>query len=240
MHITSIIQLCESLKGVKHLSGKRWYEIVDYLEEQGFVEKQGHFGSAFIHPSKEYVYKVFENDDAYLRFLEYCQNANSIHLPRVYRVYQVHAIHERPVISKDKLWIATVEKLHKLPNPLLNYFDENLKNIVYDFVFHQSKVARAEYFTYDGVDYLKDKMDISWDNLWRIFGQYDLKGLVEDAGKIVKATKMALDTHGSNVMQRADGTLVLTDPVFDVDSVTQQDFRASFHGHSTKRGPVYK
>ena len=118
MHITSIIQLCESLKGVKHLSGKRWYEIVDYLEEQGFVEKQGHFGSAFIHPSKEYVYKVFENDDAYLRFLEYCQNANSIHLPRVYRVYQVHAIHERPVISKDKLWIATVEKLRKLPNLL--------------------------------------------------------------------------------------------------------------------------
>ena len=235
-----INQLHENLIGTKHLHGLDWDELSRKLEQNGFTRAHGAYADVWWHPKWNYVYKVFERDNAYLAFLEFCSTRqHNPHLPKILkRPFQIHAIHDREQFVGDKLWAVKTERLQHLPPNMMEFFNYKFKQMVFSV---RSGIESPNPAYFSGSKYAHLSSDeLSWDMLWEIFQHIDLKGLVYTAIQIMSNVKGVLDLHGNNIMMRQDGTYVITDPLYEMESISIPDFRSlnKFRG-SHKSGPVY-
>lgn len=236
----SLIQkLHENLIGTKHLHGLDWDELSQKLEQNGFKRAYGAYADVWWHPKWNYVYKVFERDNAYIAFLEFCTTRqNNPHLPKVLKKpFQIHAIHDREHFVGDKLWAVKTERLQPIPSSMEEFFNYKFKQIVFS-ARSGIEAPNPLFFKDEYRNYSQD--ELTWEMLWDNYKDIDLKGLVYTSIAIMGNVRGVLDVHSNNVMMRQDGTYVITDPLYEMDAVSIPDFRSlnKFRG-SHKSGPVY-
>lgn len=154
------------------------------LEEKGFKKLgKGMYGYTLEHPSYPWVFKLFSRDDGYKLFLDYALT----HQDNPY----LPKIKGKYIKLTNDSYVVRLEKLKPIQNqPLVN----NLEVLAGTTTDEKLKKKTIEYLKSHYPDILK---------------------ILRDIKKIANKTgyEYYIDTHGENIMQRADGTPVITDPL---------------------------
>lgn len=153
----------------------------------------GAFSSVWEVPGKNYVIKTWTTDEAYETFLSYCaKHQRNPYLPKIKgRLKSIPAVYKRHW-KEEVVKIVKLERLQKIDQEAFNMF-MYIKNI--DETWGKYKTLDEIYNAYD------DPILNS-----QILGLYQTyRALTTDLGK-------PTDLHDANLMQREDGTIVLTDP----------------------------
>ena len=108
--------LFENLTGIRKFENMTWQELVKYLESQGFAYHRGGFAHVFVHPNKEYVYKIFAEDEGQMKFLkQVCLDPTNKHFPKIYKgPVKIKLLHQRLKSAPDYVWLVKMEKLYPL------------------------------------------------------------------------------------------------------------------------------
>lgn len=146
---------------------------------------EGYYSTVFSNPNKSFVLKInTKPDTGYERYVSVIKKHKNKHFPIISDMKVVKIDHKN-------LYVYLIEKLTKLTS---------IQAMIYSDFF--SSIIRRPYkslddiFNYDVPTIFKT--DPSLVRALRIVGQ-----CAEDSG---------LDMHGGNIMQRTNGTIVITDP----------------------------
>jgi hypothetical protein len=178
----------------------------------------GSFGVAYKRPNDSYVYKLFVEDSAYAKFVEYSIKNPSEHFPKIYGYKTLSAFWKRPPSQIDeRLYIAKVE--HVIIASSLHRAFRDAADRIYE-IFDGIEYTLTQNST---VDQIKDMIN---DNI----AEYDIKGttpkfvnkligFIDTIRKFSNATNIdfpqAVDLHPGNIGFRKNGEWVLVDPVYD-------------------------
>ena len=183
---------------------------------------RGAFGRVIQSPDPNWVYKFYERDSAYDAYVDFLQQHPNKHYPVIKKVKKMTNFFKRYGIQKDKFTVVVIEKLNKIP--------ENKMPLVLAIVRMRSwnPFDRLEEFNIKEEDLPEIK------SLWM--------AAAEIRHSHVLNGDRFMDLHSGNVMQRADGTIVLIDPVAsrsDLDYGGDVAYARS-SGEPMIKGPHYK
>lgn len=214
---------------------KPYDDFIDFLQKKGWRKIGfGAFGIVFEKLNKNYVIKVYYNDPAYDRFLDFIeQNQNDPHIPKINR-----RIIRQPKDSRDFNYdygVVAIEKLGKLERPrwrwdmvsmfqkflkgvdVLNlsfdeYIDKSIKsvrqNLQEDIDFYNDD-PHEKYYSLSYRKLLKRLDYFVESNLGLFKTFYKFKKFLEDNN----ATHQ-FDLHSGNFMIRpSTGEIVVIDPI---------------------------
>jgi len=161
-------------------------EFAHYLRKEGFkpLAKPGQGGLAFVKPGYEWVFKIFTHDPAYMNYIKYAR-ANQ-------RNPHVPKFKGSIMKINDQTFAIRMEHLEPGKSNAHKAVVNELKNISFLRTYVQKSKEDAFPFT-----------------------KKHFKGIhkiVDDLFHIMP--NMKLDITPENIMERTDGTLVVTDPVF--------------------------
>lgn len=211
------------------------------LKNTGYqVRELGHgsFAIVFQRPGRNEVYKLFTTSDhGYMKFFQFAlKNQDNPHLPRVYgKPITLTMDNERAkkTRSGNRYYLIRTEKLEKAKDPTPNSHDMR------DFIEKYNNLKETEELIKRNAD---SKKDSKWQRLVkRVKGEKDVNQQPEEVNdqykeniKEVKeftkkwpklaelliwigqnenrASRLYIDLEPRNIMQRHDGTVVITDP----------------------------
>ena len=161
----------------------------------------GAFGTVFDKPvtkKSDVVYKVYSNDPAYDDFINYARkNQDNPHVPKIYGKVKIPADKE----GRMHLHVVKMERLQSLDrsnNPVSKHLFHNVdgRHIAGGFML---QVQHNLNNTPEGAA-LKEKFPL-------------VHKVLHDLSSDPKHEGHDMDLHQNNIMQRADGTPVITDPM---------------------------
>lgn len=199
----------DELTGVKKFYGQATSlrMLISKLEDQGYtVLGSGKFGVTVKHPNG-YVVKLYTTkDNCYSAFVEYCQtHKQNPHLPNI--------ISKKVPVMDDIVTMVRIEELHEIDpetrvddlfNEMINMADMAMSE---NFEMFWSKMVRFWFDEPEEHEVVKmlEKHRTLFETL------NDLLNKVDRMGKCV----FDIRSLAHNIMQRSDGTLVVTDPWFN-------------------------
>lgn len=169
-------------------------DAIKTVKKLGFkILGNGHFSAVYGSKGKEYVVKVsLEEDLAYLKYVNFITKNPNIHFPIVTLIKQT-------TFNERTLCIYLLEKLNPLAktpqNTILMYLINHLSMVNLDFKSHL-QVNKSHKLYYE-----KNK---SFFKALKMVKNFHRGG------------DLGLDIKRDNLMQRIDGTVVITDPVYDL------------------------
>lgn len=185
------IKPIEELQNIQTHKAKKFAsmpEFEKYMTGMGFrVVGKGWFSAVFTHPKLNYVLKVANLDGAYRKFVDYVfSHSNNPHLPRFKgRLMQV----------TDAVFMIRMEFLDEID-------DATYGDTVNPSFAAAQAMCNGAYGVEPDTSLTRTFVDII----------EKLKGVKVKAGRW-PAQQIRLDMKKDNVMCRADGTIVITDPV---------------------------
>lgn len=227
-------QNLEELTGVKQFQNYTLPQLIGILaDEYKFkILGGGALGTVLQGPDPNFVYKVVEKDDAYLSFVNFAMKHPNVHYPRFFKVKPLTAFYARYKIQPNKFTVIKLEKLQPLPEGTGS------------FVSQLSEVRRLETATPTNLPNGRTNYeDLSFYELaetrpWIVTLWNAIRAVQKS-----RAMKGEHDFHPGNFMQRQDGTVVITDPVKDMEVFGMQSRVNTMLSHNIKPervGPVYK
>jgi hypothetical protein len=169
-------------------------DFLSHAAEFGWSSASGHFGSVLVNPGKDYVYKIFYDDDvAYRRYVEWVhRNSRNDFVPKIGKVIRVP--------GTDDIFLVKIEKLEPVTNVNDPRFDRyiNLDN---------GNPRFDQYIDpeYNGNPQDHDKITMALESLFRFDKEFnEIVSFAMEVGE--------LDIHYENVMWRGKD-LIVTDPV---------------------------
>jgi hypothetical protein len=183
------------LHGVKRHSRTTLPDLIHQLFP-GARSYSGRYGTVIDNPAWPFVVKLWFNDDCYLDFVDYAIENPNPHYPRfIKKVMKMPAFFRRERGSGDVFWMVRIERLQEL--------DEAVAG----------KLCRA---FIDADRLIRHPAEINAQ-----FGA-EQRGLFAAVAALYTAPiKCAPDWHPGNLMQRPDGTVVITDPFWYGETIYQ-------------------
>lgn len=220
-----IKHLFENLQGVKKFSKMTWEQFQQYLSEQGIhLIGSGLFGKVFYKEGWNYVIKVFEKDDPYLEFVNYCMHRPNKHLPKFFaNPRHLPQFLLRQQSNINTITIVKVEKLNKLDKNVSLFLKRNIKNLA-DHFKNKPK---------EPVTVIDNNEQKQFHNVFEVFVEYrkyQLQSLLTVYNNLDELThsEMRNDMHSGNMMQRDDGTIVIID-AFSIPICLSNDYSTIFN-----------
>lgn len=213
-------KIIEGLIGVKNLANNSWPEIEQLLLQNGFrILGVGSSAKVFEHPSKDYVYKIFDNDKAYSSYISYClNNRNNPHIPNIIKQPKEFKKFFKHKDQENSFTVLRIEKLNDLQGDVRDFYNVRLQyNIIMYLKFGANQIFRDHYDTtkaYRGIN-----------QYINAYPQFQFKEVFDTLIDIYKSIGFFADISPSNFMQRDDGTIVIIDPVAEQDLVKDTMFK---------------
>lgn len=208
-----LITILENLQGVKKYHHMTWTRFVNELYNKYKIRciGKGKFGQVFWKGGWNYVVKVFDNDCAYLDYVDFCINNPNPHYPKfVKKPLHMHQFHMRPHNSQKMMQIVKIELLEPLDE---HWYSLNLEKI---FKLLTKQVSEIEIFNEHRNQY-ESYTDVN--EIFNLYKRYNVEQIMSAIYKIKHYfPNYKLDLHRQNLMQRSDGTVVLSDPLYDPTS----------------------
>lgn len=146
---------------------------------------KGTFGAVYYNPNKSYILKIiFRPDNAYAHYVSIIHNKRNPHFPKISDMKEL-------TIGKDTYYVYLIEKLRKIPENKAIEYEEYFDNINYNRSKPLNKIFK------NGVPQIFYKQPKLFDCV-----QYIAQN----------KNNHYFDLHSQNMMQRSDGTIVITDP----------------------------
>lgn len=200
----------DEMIGVKKYHHLTAAQIMKKMEDELGLKKlgSGAFGDVIQSPDPNWVYKVIEKDPAYEEYLDHINDNPNKHYPKIKRVKKMTSFFKRYHIQTSQFLIIVIEKLYPIPEEKMNF--------VIDLVNAASLDEVAE-VTPDNVDNWKGStfeeiIQQDWKG-WKPNEMAELWEAAHETRELLADWDYFSDLHRGNVMQRADGTVVLIDPV---------------------------
>jgi hypothetical protein len=169
------------------------------------------YSNVYENPKKNYVLKVNKQEDkGYDRFVQLTRRVRNKHFPKISDRQEFSFGNKEYKFTQHTFYAYLIEKLQPIPEP----YNENYA------VFISSIAVIYQYEMNPSYSLLREILfrDYLWDDQSRA----DAVKFIQDNPDIVKAAailgnalkyyKINLDLHDKNIMQRADGTVVIIDP----------------------------
>lgn len=192
----------------------------------------GALGTVLQGPNPNVVYKVMEQDDAYLSFVNFALANPNPHYPQFEKVKTLTTFYARYNIQPNKFTVVKLEKLLPLPEGT-GAFTSELAD-----VRGRLEAATPTYLPNGRInDENLSFYEIAETRPWVISLWHAIRAIIKS-----KKIKGRLDLHMYNFMQRADGTVVIIDPVADDKVFGMQSRVRSLDVHEPETritGPVY-
>jgi hypothetical protein len=171
------------------------YVMEDKLKKLGWTFLDaGYYSSVYSNPKKPYILKVNGKiDSAYAQYVALIKKYKNPHFPKISDLKLME-------IDGFRYYIYLIEKLNSVPGKK-DKIVRALENIMY---------APRHSFAY----YCRNN-DIPEETIYLFQQQPELINACKIIGKFRDNSKnpyVSLDMHGGNIMQRNDGTLIITDP----------------------------
>lgn len=216
--------LLTELTGVKHLYTKTREDLINMLEQRGikFIGG-GKYGSVFAHDSWNYVLKIVEDDPHYLAFVDWAMKHPSPNFPKFEKKpLKMHVFHQRNRGDSNTMWVIKIEKLQPIQDKkLLQFLVSELENMAVAAWRHENGRDIAEprpHYMQNMPDGTQQK-GVTWADMFKQFPWMYSLGLTY--ANFWEAEAGVPDIHGDNLMQRSDGTIVITDPVWEGETPYQ-------------------
>ena len=216
--------LLTELTGIKHLYASTREDLIDMLEKRGikFIGG-GKYGSVFAHDSWNYVLKIVENDPHYLAFVDWAMKHPSPHFPKfAKKPLKMHTFHQRNRTDSNEMWVIKIEKLQPIRDKkLLQFLVSELENMA----VAAWRGDNGHDITTIHPNYLQNMPDgtqqrgVSWQQMFERWPWMHSLGMTY--ANFWDAEAGTPDIHGDNLMQRSDGTIVITDPVWEGETPYQ-------------------
>lgn len=222
------------LIGVKKYKDETAEDVMELLAKDFNMKiiGSGTFGTVLQSNDPNIVYKVFEHDDAYMKFISFIAQHPNKHYPTVFKIKHLHSFYKRKLADYDKFIIVKTEKLYKIT-------DENLNQFVAEFL-HSMKYS-PKVIGDQLPPYTMDRNK----NTTITYKQYFEKmpwliSLYMAAWNLYTSVTATWDI-ADNIMQRKDGTLVIIDPFYDDEEIDRKFSSDNKRNYFTfKSGPIYK
>lgn len=193
----------------------------------------GALGTVLQGPDPNTVYKVVEQDDAYLSFVNFAMKNPNPHYPHFKKVKTLTAFYARYNVQPNKFTVIKLEKLIPLPEDS-GVFASDLADVELGL-----ESATPTYLPNGRIN----EHDLTYAELaetrpWIISLWYAIRAIQKS-----KLIKGAPDLHPGNFMQRQDGTVVIIDPVADykaMGTISRVNTLTNRQVEPHLRGPVYK
>lgn len=204
---------------------KSWKELFgEFTKSGGEILGKGRYGTVYGHPKWNYVAKVFVDQD-YLKFVRFASRNPHPSFPRFIGAAQKIVPFYRRSNEDAIKYIIRMEKLEEVADK------EMLKELMYNyqsalFYFQDVKIGKGDQermvIVYPSFKERragaepKEVPQKVYQKLFDMFEKYpQTKNLCEAIHLVHDNIKTAaLDIHSGNIMQRANGELVLTDPLW--------------------------
>ncbi len=239
MKVSQLFEGINSLIGVNKLHDMTWKELTKNLEQEYGIKVigTGSFATVFWHPSWNFVYKVFEEDSGYMRFVEYVMsNQYNPHLPKILRPpRQFHAFHLRAAQTTSKLWAVKMELLEEVSGEVKEFLTNGR-------MWYATRRYAGEQIDTGSIQYELDDFEKTLDELFMQFKEYDMEGLVEtlaDLADVCGIDPYDFDLHTHNFLMR-NNTIVIIDPMVNDDDKPAYFRNAVNRFIMVKRGPDYR
>jgi len=172
----------------------------EFEESGGKMIGFGRFGLVYSHPKWPYVLKIFNSDDAYLKFVRYAYDNPHPSFPKFYGKPQ--RINPKYITDKHagKRYLTRIEKLEPVSEEFFNKLDLNLSDY---FKFKENPELVTDQNKFSVMESTIKSLPKEICNL--LEGKYLIERDISDA---------KLDMHDGNIMIGKTGQYVWTDPVF--------------------------
>lgn len=180
--------LLQELTGVKKFRTQGKFQTLQAFKEAGgIVHSDGRFSVVLEHPKWDHVWKTYVADPGYEHFLKIVQANPNPHYPKISKIKKIVPPFRR-FAHQPYLWAVKMEKL-------LPISSQNMK------------IVKAVLNVYN-----------HWTSSEQFHSKYPQYTQLFDAifGVIGDRGGNILDLEERNFMQRRDGTIVMTDPLWDV------------------------
>lgn len=251
--VINSFMLLNELKGVKKYYKLTWYEITQLLKRKGIKSVgSGRYGTVFTHPSWNYVVKVTTNDPSYLSFVDFVRKHPNKHYPLVlHKPLSLRAFHKRPASElKRHLEIVKIEKLQELSPNIANFVAENIERFVQINLDIKHKRDDALDYRVPNHQMLQD--DGKWEKGMtnrEAAARYPWMLELAAAWQAVfdsDTVEGSPDITTHNFMKRKDGTVVITDPVWegsnpykDYDAMIRRQSDYDYGDEGEVEGPAH-
>lgn len=199
---------------------KDWNALMDEFEKSGGkVLGYGSKGSVYEHPSWNYVLKMFYDDEFYIRFIRFVIQNRHPSFPKIFSLQRIVPFFKR-YPTQEKMYIVRMEKLNPISRDLFKELEFNLdRGVSYikdlkagtadrteEVIASREKRKAGIRYEYVPVHGYVLEVLKKHPNFYYVFeGMY----LLHNSG-----LKGAWDIHRENLMQRTNGEIVITDPLW--------------------------
>ena len=167
----------------------------------------GAYGTVITSKDPNIVYKVLESDAGYMRFVRFVQQYPDKHFPKIYKVKNLTNFFRRYGIQNDKFIVVALEKLQPVNPKKIGMDAEFIAALLNTHSPHEPPKIMPDGNEND--NRLPASMFLQWlpelKGLWS--AGLKLRGLNSESNDYF------WDIHSGNIMMRADGTIVITDPL---------------------------
>ena len=223
----------DELTGVKKYHNLTFHALLGKIaEEHGLkILGSGALGTVMQGQDPNTVYKVVEQDDAYLSFVNFAMKNPNPHFPVFEKMKLLHSFYKRFSIQPNTFTVVKMEKLTPLPWTTAEFLADmaSARYLHQAPMFMPNGQDNTEEYTYNELSETRPWINSVW---------YAIQMIRHS--KLVKGNE---DFHVGNFMQRADGTIVIIDPVADPKAMamTQQADTMARRGQEPEQtGPLYQ
>lgn len=223
MKIETIILLIENLTGIRKFENMTWSQLINYLKSQGFSYYVGADTHVFVHPQKDYVYKIISSNSGNMRFIELAlKYQNNAFVPKIKSVPRlIPLIHTRFLNAQNQAYIVKMEKLFPLNTEAREFVFQAcnciLARLTGQKTFNPYQNPIDTEATSEMDDFAnKEGNEISIESFFNKYRKYKAAEFIQFIEQVVEESgeDVFMDVHIDNIMMRKDGTLVVIDPLF--------------------------
>ena len=200
---------------------KTWHQLMGEFEASGGKSVgSGKYASVFDHPSWPYVLKLFSQDDQYIPFVRFAYRNPHPSFPKFFGPPQRIVPFYKRTDDEAKKYLVRIEKLKPLSKEIGEWLGKFIRDGAHyikgkkegvNFVdrrrntdrrIRQGEPEHVEHNPYQHVENMLDRFPKLYETFegWNIIMHSGMKG--------------AMDPHATNFMQRSNGDIVITDPLW--------------------------
>jgi hypothetical protein len=215
------MKLLNELLGYKQFETKWLADIlIDLIKEKKIKVDRGSFAFVVIPESKNYVFKVWTVDEGFDGFLKYIKaNQDDKHLPKLIgSTRKIKTFYQKTKRDPEFVNVQRVEKLYKLDDKQIFFVAGVLNAIRYGRHKQLDAAIAAVLKEYNEIDSSEKHTELTEQQIGFVESYFKLKNFLrsQDIPEMVALGQSPLldDVRGKNVMQRKDGTIVITDAFY--------------------------
>jgi hypothetical protein len=186
-----------------------WWKLVDKFEaDGGQLLGQGRYGQVLYHPDWPYVIKLFPQDDIYLKFIRFAYSNPHVSFPKIYGPPKSVVPRWTRTLRWSKVYVARIERLYEPKDwddhrRTVNFLDKYI-DIIFQKLSGKSTIS--------DVDSMSETLAL----VERRLKDPNIRNVAEGL-YLLKQNNIpgVLDLHENNLMYRANGQLVLIDPLWE-------------------------